>query len=426
MVKSYRATESKVLSGPLMQGALTHLGGLCIVVDDTLHIVAASERASEFFGEPFSLGLRVTVLIQGKTKRSIDRLAARGQSFRTLVRKRVEGAARDLRLIASRITPVGESGWVLTFEPIEGRASNGPRRLVDMWSQDRLMLSVLQLLERVATERSPVLVRGETGSGKSLAARTLHVLSGRGSGPYVVTHCATQAAGSLSAGESLLARDLNRARGGTWVLDEVFDLTNEQQAELVSLLGDDPVESSITNDVRIIATTSRHPSRESDSGRVRGALIHRLGVFEITIPPLRARPDDVVLLTEKMLAKLASPKRTIRKVAPAVLSMLHHYAWPGNVRELENILRYAYAMGDGEMLAPNELPASMLESGTVYVAKSSHPETREPKDAAQAYDEIETITHALQRSSGNRSRAAQVLGVSRITLWRRMRALGMA
>lgn len=435
--KSY-SSSGVIRSVPLVDAALGVIARDAMVLDATLHVVAFSPSARGVIGEALAVGARITSLLRGKTSRSLDRLSARGQPFRTLVSRRVEGAERDLRVHAVPIATSSDQGWLLQIEDLRDGSPDRARNLAGMWTQDAAMLQVFRQIEAFARSDEPVLVRGESGSGKSVTARAIHDLSPRASGPFITVSCAAFARATDLAfllGDATDSFDspapssaIARARGGTLFLDEVIDLPADAQARIAAWLGDDPAAFLARFDVRIVASTSRAPLREIELGNARAGLVYRLSALAISLPPLRARSGDVALLSQKIVASLDPRWRTISTISSVASELLERHAWHGNVRELVHAIRHAQLVGDGEILAPGDLPSSVVE-GASHVASrapASVTTAENPVHAARLHDEIESISHALQRTSGNRSRAAQVLGVSRITLWRRMRALGIS
>jgi transcriptional regulator with PAS, ATPase and Fis domain len=223
------------------------------------------------------------------------------------------------------------------------------------------------------------------------------------------------------------------ADGGTLFLDEVAEMPLELQAKLLRVLetrtvlpvgGRDPVPV----DVRILSATHRALRKEAEAGRFRRDLLYRLRVIPVFLPPLRDRPGDIALLCEKLIAELTPrSRRPVERMAPAALDVLGRHDWPGNVRELRNVLAYAYAIGDGPLIVPEDLPPELLGTAPREIAAPP------PDDAAEAAPprrvegpNARRIMEALARAGGNRERAAQSLGMSRVTLWRHMRQLGIA
>jgi transcriptional regulator with PAS, ATPase and Fis domain len=312
-------------------------------------------------------------------------------------------------------------------------APDGAVRFHGLWTQDAGMKELFRIVEKVAREEVPVLVRGETGAGKELVARALHVLSGRAAGPFRAINCAALPAslleselfghvrGAFTGAVRDAAGHFALADGGTLFLDEIGELPLEVQAKLLRVIetqtilplgGRDP----LPVDVRIISATHRALRTEVEQGRFRPDLMYRLRVIPVFLPPLRERPGDVALLVGRIVAEMnGKARRRIERVSAAALTALDGYDWPGNVRELRNALAYAYAIGDGPLLEAVDLPPEV--SGIARVG------TAPPRPGA---GEAEQIRALLARHRGNRDQVARALGMSRVTLWRRMKKLGIA
>jgi transcriptional regulator with PAS, ATPase and Fis domain len=286
------------------------------------------------------------------------------------------------------------------------------------------------------------LVRGETGTGKELVAQAIHRLSDRKDGPLRVINCAALPAnlleselfGHLKGAFTGALRDtpghVQLADHGTLFLDEVAELPLELQAKLLRMLetrtvipvgGRDP----IAVDVRVISATHRALRQEVEAGRFRADLMYRLRVIPVFLPPLRARPGDIEVLTQRFVDEQnARGKRRVDTVAPAALAALEHHDWPGNVRELRNTLEYAFAIGEGPELVAADLPPELVEPGLDAEPMRASAEVR-PTPTSEAAPEARRIAAALTRTAGNRDQAAKLLGLSRVTLWRRMRQHGL-
>ena len=216
------------------------------------------------------------------------------------------------------------------------------------------------------------------------------------------------------------------AQGGTLFLDEVAELPLELQSKLLRVVETRTVipvgaRDSVPVDVRLVAATHRSLRKEVEAGRFRADLMFRLRVVPLFIPPLRARTGDVALLTRKLLESLgARSVRRVEHIADSAITLLESNPWPGNVRELRNALEYALVMGDGPVLVPSDLPPEIadprLEEAVPLVNRPSPIERTEEQNPERA-----RIQRALDRAGGNRERAAKLLGVSRATLWRKLR-----
>jgi len=298
--------------------------------------------------------------------------------------------------------------------------------------------AVLARVEQVAPTDSTVLLRGETGTGKELVARAIHINSPRESKPFVRVNCAALAAGVLEselfghekgAFTGAVARRAGRfevAEGGTLFLDEVGDLPPEVQVKLLRVLQErefERVGSSETSkvDVRVVSATHRDLEALVAEGKFREDLYYRLNVFPIVLPPLRERPDDIAVLVEHFVEKYAQKTRTrARAFAAEALDKLAGHAWPGNVRELENIVERALIVASGEEVMPGDLdfgvrvPAPVAAPGTA--AQPPAPMAHRFRDA-----ERREISQAIETARGNIAAAARTLGLNRSTLYYRLR-----
>jgi transcriptional regulator with PAS, ATPase and Fis domain len=332
-------------------------------------------------------------------------------------------------------TPIG---WIVYLAAVGGDEGE-PVLFHGMWTRDARMKELFRIVTRVAATDETVLVRGETGAGKELVARALHALSPRAAGPFRALNCAAlpsnlleselfgHAKGAFTGAIKDTAGHVQLAHGGTLFLDEVAELPLELQAKLLRVLETRSVlpvgaRDPIPVDVRVVSATHRALRAEVEAGRFRADLMFRLRVIPVRLPPLRERPTDVALLTDKLIAEWNTRgHRRITAVAPAAAAALERHAWPGNVRELRNVIAYAFAIGDGPVLElrdlPDELAATTPTAGEITVVAPAVSDDTPP--------EARRIRDALARTGGNRDRAARLLGMSRVTLWRRLRALGL-
>ena len=296
------------------------------------------------------------------------------------------------------------------------------------------MHELFELLRRVARTEASVLLRGETGTGKELAAHAIHALSGRAHRAFKAVNCATltpelaastlfgHVRGAFTGAVSDRRGLLTLGDGGTVFLDEVAELGLDIQARLLRVLqernfvpvgGTDPK----TVDIRLITATHKSLREEVEARRFREDLMYRIRVVPIFIPPLVERTGDIEALTWSFIAELnrVGPRR-IEAIDEEVYEMLMSYHWPGNVRELHNVLEYAFAVGEGEVLTAQEVPPELRGELPPNVKKGG----REP-DPEEA--ERQRLREALRMSGGQKSQAAELLGISRTTLWRRLREL---
>jgi DNA-binding NtrC family response regulator len=303
--------------------------------------------------------------------------------------------------------------------------------------RSRGMLAVYKQIAHAAGSDAPVLITGETGTGKELIARALHHHSRRAARPFVPVNC-----GALA--ESLLESELfghvrgsftgalgdkkgvfEQAHGGSIFLDEIGETTAAVQVRLLRVLEQGevrPVGASrvTTVNVRVVAATNRDLERSVREGSFRQDLYYRLNVIRIAVPPLRDRREDIPLLAAHVLRDVATRGGPLRRLSPEALAALMSYAWPGNVRELENVLERLALAATGDSLEREDLPA---------VFRERPPATLEEPlfDGLPSLEQMEKryLAHVLETLKGNRTRAAEVLGIDRRTLYRMMERFGM-
>jgi PAS domain S-box-containing protein len=295
------------------------------------------------------------------------------------------------------------------------------------------MLKLLDMLPEVAASEATVVIEGESGTGKDLFAQAIHQKSPRTAGPFVAFSCSAlvetlieselfgHVKGAFTGAISHKVGRFELAQGGTLFLDEIGELKLELQAKLLRALETkvfERVGSSrpIPLEARMIAATSRNLMEEVRQGRFRMDLLYRLRTVPFSLPALRDRPEDIPLLVNHFLARLNRKyQKNVRGVDPKVLAILQHYAWPGNIRELERVLEYAFVFVKGAVITKDLLPE--LES----------PRPQKPAPPAKLHQqrwdsERLAIEKALHKARGNREAAARVLGISRSSLWRKMKA----
>ncbi len=303
------------------------------------------------------------------------------------------------------------------------------------------MLRIFRLVHDLAESEATVLLTGESGTGKELVARALHQYSPRHAGPFVAVNCGaipgdlleSELFGHVKGAFTGAVRDrvgrFEAAQGGTLFLDEVGDLPLPLQVKLLRVLQERSYERvgesrSRGTEARIIAATNRDLQRDVMEDRFRGDLYYRLRVLPIHIPPLRERREDIESLARHLLHRVSARHGRSLILGPDALHMLLRHRWPGNARELENALEYAVAVCRGQTLHAGDLPAE-VQSPTDPVARTAGRVAEGPPvpdDAA----ERERLRTALDAHRWNREDAARALGMSRTTLWRRMRELGLA
>jgi len=321
------------------------------------------------------------------------------------------------------------------FETDERAAPRGalPRPVGVGWRErivgrSPAMERVLELIERVAPLRVPVLIVGETGTGKELVARAIHEASPRARGPFVPVHCAALPEGLLESelfghtrgsftGAVATRRGLfEEAAGGTLFLDEISTISPAIQVKLLRVLQDRAVRrvgsnQAIPVDFRLVAATNVELAGEVAAGRFREDLYYRLAVFPIRVPPLRERRSDIPLLARHFLDRFAEENGLEPlEIPPAVLRRMLEYSWPGNVRELENAVERAVVLNAGLRWISFEPPAGNGPAPPAVLERAR----QERWDLARL--EREYILSVLDEVRGHRGRAARILGIDRRTL----------
>ncbi|HEU4827623.1 MAG TPA: sigma-54 dependent transcriptional regulator [Gemmatimonadales bacterium] len=292
---------------------------------------------------------------------------------------------------------------------------------------------LLRLAEHIAPTDSTVLIQGESGTGKEVVARYLHNLSSRAEGPFMSINCGalpenlleSELFGHVKGSFTGAVRDKQglfaAARGGTFFLDEVGEMPPSLQVKLLRVLQEREVipvgaTESIPVDVRIIAATNRDLEEEIRRGNFRSDLFYRLNVIALDLPPLRERRDDLLLLIESFLNQLGSESESAPKaLSSEALDAVMVYDWPGNVRELENALEHAVVLSRGNIIDAGALPVRIT-------TRRKEPLVAERSYRNPALEVIERayIMWVLQAEGGNKTRAAEVLGIDPSTLYRKL------
>ncbi|HSK02105.1 MAG TPA: sigma 54-interacting transcriptional regulator [Kofleriaceae bacterium] len=444
-VVSPRRTSAADRDRELFAAALDELVGAALVLDAQLRVRAASRAAEEVLGFEVPIGASAATLLCGdRPKRPFAEALAAGIPFQAVIPRpgRRDPASREQ--VRVRSVPVGGGastlGWIVHVALAPGGDAAEPVLFHGMWTCDPRMKQTFRIIEKVAAEDVTVLVRGETGTGKELVAHAIHALSPRRDGPLRAINCAalppnlleSELFGHVRGAFTGAVRDtpghVQLADRGTLFLDEIAELPLELQAKLLRVIETRTVlpvgaRDATPVDVRFVSATHRALRAEVAAGRFRADLMYRLRVIPIRLPPLRERPADVLLIAGKTLEQMnARGRRRIESISAAAEAALERYEWLGNVRELRNALAYAAAIGEGPVLELEDLPPEIAAAGR---ADAEITVVAEPAPADAEAPELHRIRDALARTAGNRDRAAKLLGLSRVTLWRRMRALGL-
>ena len=296
------------------------------------------------------------------------------------------------------------------------------------------MQAIFELIRRITPSPSSVLITGESGTGKELVARAVHYNSPRAQGPFIPVNCAAipenllesemfgHMKGSFTDAKADRKGLFEEAQGGTLFLDEISELPISLQAKLLRVLQEKEIRRvggtrSIPVDARVIAATNLDLAGEVKAKRFREDLYYRMNVIEVHMPALRERTEDIPLLAVHFVRKYAEPmKKSVAGLTEGALALLMDYAWPGNVRELENVIERGVTLTRGEKIGSEDLPQAVRgDSGDRHMIEEAAEKTRTLAEVERAY-----ILRVLEKTAGNKYQAAQVLGIDRKTLYRRL------
>lgn len=305
-------------------------------------------------------------------------------------------------------------------------------------TKNEQFIRILRILERIARSELPVIIEGETGTGKELLADFIHASSDRSSGPLVKLNCAAisgelfeselfgHVKGSFTGAIYDRVGKVEAANGGTLFLDEVGEMPLSQQAKLLRFLQNREFQrigenQTRTSDVRIVAATNRNLEEAIDGGEFREDLYYRLSGFRVSIPPLRHRKEDILPIAQNILERVASGNKPL-DLSPALQEALLAYSWRGNVRELENVIVRAAVLEDGkEAIGLDALPE--------YIVR---PELRKPSVVSSALGEMRSLEEVerdhiarILNQTSSLEEAARILGIDTATLWRKRKKFGL-
>lgn len=322
------------------------------------------------------------------------------------------------------------------------------RSLKNLIGKSPALAETIDRIEQVSPTRATVLIEGESGTGKEVVAHTIHQLSGRPASKFVIVHCAALSAQLLEselfghekgaftgAAQRRLGR-FEQADGGTIFLDEIGEIDAATQVKLLRVLSERTIERVGSNtpvkvDVRVIAATNKNLRTLVEKGEFREDLFFRLNVIKIDMPPLRERGEDVILLAAAFLQEFAKEnQKAVQHLSDESLRLLRGYRWPGNVRELRTVIEHGVVMCNGTEIGVDHLPQFLHMAPHIELTKSLFATKESQKGLASMDDlnlnalEQRVIQQALTRADGNRTEAAELLGISRRTLQRKLKEYG--
>src|SRR5574340_748480 len=440
-----------------------------LFLDQERRVVAINEAASRMLGQKQDaiLNKLCPSLFQGTAcARNCEKIvhctlmanAKRGKKIQDIVVQRPDGVLTPLRMWAMVLPssePLKYCAVVLrdrTHEmELEEEASN-KMHLGGLVGHSAVMQELFRNILRAAASEASILITGESGTGKELVAHALHDNSSRARGPYIRVHCAAfpeqlledelfgHARGAFTGAATAREGRFEAAHGGTLLLDEIGEVPLSVQVKLLRVLQEREIERLGENqtrkvDVRIIAATHRDLPAMVSRGEFRADLSYRLRVLPLHVPALREHREDIPLLVSSMLANMATRHqgRDIQ-LSNEALEALGAYSWPGNVRELVNALEYAMVHVDGTSILARHLPPEIQEAShqIVDTRAAAAPVTAAPlvqryyrAPAQQAGQEKEILLEALKETGGNKAAAAEKLGMSRTTLWKKLKQYGI-
>jgi two-component system response regulator AtoC len=306
--------------------------------------------------------------------------------------------------------------------------------LENIIGESPVMKEIFEVVQQVAPTRATVMVTGESGTGKELIAKALHQLSPRAKQPFVTVHCAALAPtlleselfghekGAFTGAHERRIGRFEQAQGGTLFLDEIGEIDATIQVKLLRFLGERTFErvgsnKTLSADVRLVAATNKNLEELVKAGKFREDLFFRLRVVEIELPPLRERAGDVPLLAQSFLREFAKENgKPVNDFTADALQLLMNYPWPGNVRELRTAIEHAVVLCRGEKISARDMPPS------VRGGRTTENQLLQRNDLTVKEAEKQLVMRALKETDGNRTRAAQKIGMSRRTFHRKLHA----
>ena len=318
----------------------------------------------------------------------------------------------------------------------------------DIIGRDHKMRKVTEMIESVADSRATVMITGESGTGKTLVARSIHAHSDRKDKPFIEVSCGSlpeslleselfgHAKGSFTGAVADKEGKFQVAHGGTIFLDEIGDAPASMQVKLLRVIQDRAFErvgdnKTIQSDVRLVVATNKDIEKEVKEGRFREDLFYRVKVVSFEIPPLRERLGDLKVLAEHFLKKYVTEnKKDISGISDEAMHVMQMHSWPGNVRELENVIERAVILTNSPVIQPQDLPFDASTAGSAdgvsaVATLSGVPGSVSPLKDALEEPEKDIIRNALVAFGWSRAKAADALGINRSTLFKKMRKFGL-
>jgi DNA-binding NtrC family response regulator len=460
-----RSSTGREIAFAAVNAAFGSLGRICMALDSGFRVRHVSPRidtilgpgaAARLLGEAVESVLGPELFGPDGALRQALLAGEKREGWRAFLPSAV-GGARLLSVTAARLEhdaygacdPAAPVLGLHRPADDEATGASGPIAGFGVIGRSQAMARVFRLIATLQNSEATVLVTGESGTGKEVTARMIHAHSPRRNGPFVAINAAalpgelleTELFGHVRGSFTGATRDrigrFEAASDGTLFLDEVGDLPLHLQVKLLRVLQERTFErvgdnSPRRTNARIIAATHRDLRRAVIEGTFREDLYYRLRVFPLEIPPLRARREDIEPIARLLLSRVGARTGRALRFSPDALRALLSYDWPGNVRELENALEYAVTVCPGQSLQPEDLPPEVLAAGAARRAPEAPPglalrdeDQADPPAPGAAPADGAALRGALERHRWNRAQTARALGISRSTLWRRMREHGL-
>ncbi len=418
-----------------------------------LDMLLPDQSGLEVYQEIRRLDARIPVIFITMAKKADAAIEAMRHGAHDYLFKPLD--VQQLRQVVGEALEVAQrmrTQTVITETPLSSAADG------DILGGSAVMCQVYKAIGRVAAQDVPVLITGESGTGKELVARAIYQHGPRAEEPFLALNCAAipenlleselfgPEKGAFTGADRRRIGKFEQCNGGTLFLDEIGDMPLALQAKILRVLQDQTFErvggnETVRTDVRLIAATHRDLKAWSAQGKFRPDLYYRLGVFNIQLPPLRERGDDLSLLVQHYLRRYSGELgRAVREVAPEALERLRSYSWPGNIRELQSVIKQALLRASGPVLLPAFLPETLAEPGE---AASTSFDGDEPgveawvvrqrlgSDVRELYSDAHRqldrllLARVMEYTRGSQHQAARLLGIARQTLRLKFRELGL-
>lgn len=344
--------------------------------------------------------------------------------------KQIVGAVETLRDISENISYKNELATIKRLYEIE----DGFHGII---GRTPVMQNLYEHIQSVASLDTPVMILGPSGTGKEMVAKALHETGSRAGKPFIKVNCAAlsehileselfgHVKGAYTGADSDRIGRFEAAHRGTIFLDEIGDIPLPVQVKLLRVLEDKTIQRvgsnrSIPIDARIITATHKNLEELIKLGSFREDLFFRINVFPLVCPPLIQRKDDITLLIQHFISVHAEKTgKNILGFTPQAMRLMVNYPWPGNIRELRNCVEYAFVIARGKSIGPEHLPEKIAGQNHAYQQVTGHSPVSGVVHKGQS--QKDALIDALEQADGNQTRAAQILGVSRITVWKRIK-----